>query len=50
MVALEMIDSLHTGCVFLTRSIQVQKNARAGEIGTLQQAKAVFGGAVCQES
>merc|ERR1740121_1405889 len=41
----QYISSLHAQCDFLLNFFEVRKKARAGEIGALQDAKAVLSGA-----
>ena len=42
---LEYIHQLHTDCDFLLKYYQVRKDARAGEVDALKNAKAVLSGA-----
>merc|ERR1719454_1801558 len=45
MATLEMIQSLHAECDWLLQYFEVRKEARAGEIDSLKNAKAVLSGA-----
>ena len=44
MATLKVISSLHAECDWLVQYFQVRKDARAGEIESLHQAKAVLSG------
>merc|ERR1719367_1591628 len=45
MATLEYIHSLHVECDWLIQNFEVRKEARAGEVDSLKQAKAVLSGA-----
>ena len=45
MATMKCISSLHSGCDWLLQYFEVREQARAGEVESLKQAKAVLSGA-----